>query len=49
MDGSGTPLKTSSQEEQTKLNTKLLTLLCLRFAGILPAKQKQSKGQKVLY
>ena len=48
-EGGGTSLKPSGQEQHARLSPKFLTLLCLRFAGILPAKQRQSKGQKALY
>ena len=48
-EGGGTSLKPSGQEQHARLSPKFLTLLCLRFAGILPAKQRQSKGQKAVY
>ena len=48
-EGGGSPLKPSGQEQHARLSPKCLTLLCLRFAGILPAKQRQSNGQKALY
>ena len=49
MDCSSTPLKSSGPEQHAKLGAKLLTLLCPRFAGILPARQRHSKAQKALH